>query len=180
MGWKAIRDHYRVEHLVQVTSDGICIGSPYVHDIIVVKDGERDRLKDGYGVRRNLSGDLGRIVAEMDADPFKLAELALCQDVFEQSILVYTWEGGGVIEKRCEELGWPNVTHDGLLMYENRFSPDPGLVRTWAIDDAEAGIRWRRELVAEHETKLAEVKARLAQRMADLANLQSTSTEGTL
>jgi len=176
MGWKAVRDHYRIDHIVQVTSDGICIGSPYVHDIIVVKDGKR--VHSDYGVRRNLNGELGRIVKEMDADAPKLAELAATEDTFERSIPVYTYEGGSILEKQCEELGYPNVTHDGLIQYENTFSPDAGLVLTWAIDSAKAGVEWRREAVTHAEQMLADAKVSLAQREEDLRQLLHQRGEG--
>lgn len=170
MGWKAVRDHYRIEHIVQVTSAGICIGSPYVHDIIVIST---DR---GEIIRRwdNARGDLiGRYLDEMDADPFKLAELVAQPDVFERSIPVFTYDGGEIIEKQCEELGYPHVTHDGCIQYENTFSTDPGLVRTWAIDNAKAGVEWMTETVEEAEKSLAERRARLEKRKADLRQLEA-------
>ncbi len=173
MGWKAIRDHYGIEHIVQVTSAGICIGSGYIHDLIVVANGVRDRSHDNdrFGVRRKEGGELGRIMDEMDADPAKLAELAACADTFDRSLTVYTYDGGAILEKQCEELGWPNVTHDGLIQYENTFSPDRDLVRQWAIKSAKAGVEWRREAVAEAEKKLADVMSSLAQRESDLRQL---------
>lgn len=172
MGWKAVRDHYRIEHLVQVNASGICIGSAYIHDIIVISADRGEIVKrydPGNGWSRN--DNLDRYQNEMDADPFKLAELVAAEDVFERSIAVFTYEGGEIIEKQCEELGWPNVTHDGLMQFENTFSTDPGLVRTWAIDSAQAGIDWMTDHIAEEEAKLAETRARLAKREADLAAL---------
>ena len=176
MGWKAVRDHYRVEHIVQVTSAGICIGSPYIHDIIVIS-AERGEITKRYDPGRGWSriGNLDRYQAEMDADPFKLAELVAAQDTFERSIPVYTYEGGEIIEKQCEELGWPNVTHDGCIQFENTFSPDSGLVRTWAIDNAKSGIEWMTESVEEAERELAEKRERLAKREADLRQLLDAS-----
>ncbi len=170
MGWKAVRDHYRIKHNVQVVEGkGICIGSPYVHDIIVISldRGEITRVWNDDG-----RGELGRYVAEMRADPFKLAELVAAEDVFEKSIPVYTYEGGDIIEKRCEELGYPNVTHDGCMQYENTFSPDPGLVRIWAIDNAKAGIERISEAVEEAENLLRDARERLDKRRADLAKLE--------
>lgn len=170
MGWKAVRDHYRIDHIVQVTDDGICIGSPYIHNIIVISLDRGEIIKrDRDCWARNTS--LARYEAEMDADPFKLAELVAQPDTFERSIPVYTYEGGDIIEKQCEELGYPNITHDGRMQFENTYSPDRGLVRTWAIDNAKAGIEWRRDDITEAERKLADAKDRLAQREADLRKL---------
>lgn len=171
MGWKAVRDHYRIKHDVQVTSAGICIGTGYVHDIIVIS------LDRGEIVRRwgSGGGEIGRYLDEMDADPFKLAELVQQPDTFERSIPVYTYEGGDVVEKQCEELGYPNVTHDGCMQFENTFSPDPGLVRTWAIDSAESGIKWMVETVEEARRELTKRIDRLNQYRADLAKLTATN-----
>lgn len=169
MGWKAVRDHYRIDHLVQVTPSGICIGSAFIHDIIVI-DPDRGEITKRYDPGRGWSRneDLDRYQSEMEADPFMLAELVAMPDTFERSITVYTYEGGAILEKKCEELGWPNVTHDGCMQYENMFSPDPGLVRTWAIDSAKVSIEVLTERVTEVERNLAAVKERLAHRKADL------------
>ncbi|AYO76403.1 hypothetical protein [Sphingobium yanoikuyae] len=169
MGWKAVRDHYRIEHFVQVTDAGICIGSPYIHDIIVVSVDRGEIVRRWDGIRSN--SDLERYLEEMDADPVKLAELVAADDVFERSIPVYTYEGGDIIEKQCEALGYPNVTHDGCMQYENTFSPDAELVRTWAIANAQAGIEWMREALEQTEKTRAEQSHRLAQREHDLRRL---------
>ena len=123
---------------MQVTPAGICIGSGYIHDIIVIS-ADRGEIVKRYEPRRGWSSNenLVRYQAEMDADPLKLAELVAAEDVFERSIPVFTYEGGAIVEKQCEELGWPNVTHDGSMQFENTFSPDAGLVRTWAIGSTE-------------------------------------------
>lgn len=166
MGWKAIRDHYRIGHIVQVVPDkGICIGSAYVHDIIVIRDGEIVR-RWGSG-----EGEIGRYLEEMDADPAKLAELAACEDQFEHSITVYTYEGGAIVEKQCEELGWPNVTHDGLIQFENTFSADRAEVLAWAKRDAEAGIELGQDRVERAKADLVEACQYLARRTADLQKL---------
>lgn len=173
MGWKAVRDHYRIEHGVQVTSEGICIGSPYIHNIIVIS------LDGGKIIRRwgePHSGKIARYLKEMDADPDKLAELVAAEDAFERSIPVYTYDGGEIIEKQCEALGWPNVTHDGCLQYENTFSPDPDLVRQWAVKDAKASIEWMREAVQEAEKELASRRTRLSEHEDDLRRLTEKRT----
>lgn len=175
MGWKAVRDHYRIEHDVQVTDEGICIGSPYIHDIIVIS------LDRGEIVRRwgePHSGKLGRYLEEMDADPLKLAELVAQDDVFERSIPVFTYAGGDILEKQCEALGYPNITHDGCMQYENTFSPDAGLVRIWAIDSAKAGIKWMTEDVQNAQRDLRDRVERLSQRKADLEKLTGDAANG--
>lgn len=137
MGWKNIREHYGIEHLVQVTELGICIGSGYVHDLLCISptDAKRewndrvDRRETKLGCNLSIWRPeyLGRgepfdgIVKAMADDPETLRQLMDTPDTFTASIPVFTYDyDGNIIEKQCEELGWPNVTHDGTMMYENR------------------------------------------------------------
>lgn len=167
MGWKAVKDHYRIEHIVQVTDKGICIGSPYIHDILVIsKDGvlmKPDRVSQNVSLRRYQD--------EMEADPALLQELVLREDVFDRSIKVYTYDGAEIIEKLCEEPDWPNVTHDGLVMYENTFSTDREKVVKFAWRNASAGVEAGRRYVKQTEEELASRRQYLAQAEADLARL---------
>lgn len=170
MGWKAVKEHYRIDHDVQVVAGkGICIGSAYVHDLITVSlSGE---VRPGRIVRRGEPGKLGRYMDEMDADPAKLRELIEQPDHFERSIQVFTYDGAEIIECACEELGWPNVTHDGRMMYENMFSADRAEVVEWAISNARAGIENWTDIVRDREDQLREANAALELRKANLAAL---------
>ena len=168
MGWKSVRDHYRIVHGVQTTPEGICIGSPYIHNIIVI---------DRHGVivkwdDRPLNADLIRYQQEMQADPETLRRMVAAKDTFSDSVSVYTYDGARIVEKRCEVPGWPNVTHDGLMMYENTFSTDRVQVVQWAKRNALAAASWRREAIAETEEKLASLRRDLAAREADFAELE--------
>lgn len=169
MGWKNVKDHYQVQHAVQVTDAGICIGSPYIHNIIVIG-------LDGVVKKRYESGrtneDLRRIQDTFDADPEKLKELVLSPDSFDKTIPVYTYDGGDILEKKCEELGWPNVTHDGLMMYENTFSRDKDTVVAWAKRNAGLYAKMAAENVDDAEARLAECRERLNKAEADRAKLE--------
>jgi hypothetical protein len=139
MGWKNVKEHYQIKHQVAVyDGEGICIGSPLCHDLIII-DRWRKTVKHTMTLRGNE--DLERYWDEMHADLDKLWALIEQEDTFSSDIPVFTWKGEEVIEKSCETPGYPNVTHDGELMYENRFSTDRGQALQWAIEDAEAGIR---------------------------------------
>ena len=80
------------------------------------KDGNYD---DGW----NTNEDLKRYHEEMIADQKtgELKRLVNCKDEFENNLPVFTSKRGRVIKKYCETYGWPNVTNDGELMYENTF-----------------------------------------------------------
>ncbi|ACK78086.1 hypothetical protein RU820_05375 [Acidithiobacillus ferrooxidans] len=152
MGWKNVKDHYRITHIVQVVTDAICIGSPYVYNLIEISlDG---RILKRYDERRNEH--LERIMREMDADLDVLKRLVQAPDIFANSITVYTWEGAKILEKQCEVFGWPNVTHDGCLMYKNTFSLDKAEVISWAKISAERGVKNAQEVLNRHQKQLQE------------------------
>ena len=166
MGWKSVKEHYRIGHIVQVTDEGICIGSGYIHNLIVI--GMDGRIKKADV---NANADLQRYHAEMQADPATLRALVQAPDTFAESTPVFTYADGAVLEKTCECLGWPNVTHDGALMYENTFSPDLATTVARAKKDAALKLRYAEEAVADAELKLARWKDALAAAERDAAAL---------
>ncbi len=158
MGWKNIKEHYRIGHHVQVVpGKGICIGSGYIHDIIVLSQ-NGECLKRYSGPNE----DLKRYQAEMDADPTKIATLIAEPDVFNKSLPVFTYDDGVIIECACEEYGWPNCTHDGRMMYENTFSPNKDQVIKWALQDLACGIKHRVSEAEQLQSDLERVRARIS------------------
>ena len=155
MGWKTLKDHYRIGHYVQVTSNGICIGSPYIHDLIVI--GMDGTIIKAFDVRSNE--DLKRYMQEFRDDPVKLLDTIQARDVFTASIPVYTYQGAEIVEKKCEQLGWPNVTHDGDMMYENSFSADKAQAVKWAKENAQSEIKWRIEKIADFKRGIVQLEA---------------------
>jgi len=169
MGWKAVKEHYRIKHLVHVGSEGICIGSPYISDIIVISP--QGKAIKRYEERGNE--DLARYQREMDADPQMLERLVASPDAFERSITVYTYEGGRIVEAQCEQPGYPNCTHDGRLMYDNTFSTDRAYIVDRARANASAGVSIATRSIAALEKDLARARATLAECQADLQALQA-------
>lgn len=190
MGWKNVKEHYGIKHYVQVTSKGLCIGSGYVHDLIRISptdakldwDDRSDRIETKIGCNLSVwrpkyvgGGEpFDSIVAAMTDDPAKLRELIDTPDNFTASIPVYTYDyDGNIIEKQCEEPGWPNVTHDGTMMYENRvFETRAEAVQkarlemaAWvesmiaSVADAERDLRERRNRLAKAEAARARAEA---------------------
>jgi hypothetical protein len=167
MGWKNVKEEYHVKHTVQVTRHGICIGSPYIHDIIVIGlDGIVKKRYDG------TNEDLSRVQREMDGKPGVLARTVLGEDTFAESVDVYTYDCADIIKKQCEVLGFPNITHDGMLMYANTFSADKLQVVAWAKLNLKLWIDNTREQTEECEQRLTELTARLTDQEAGLAKLK--------
>lgn len=188
MGWKNVRDHYRISHTVQIreeyirSGDGfiveecICIGSDYRY-LVIGLDGE---IKHPYGPPLLIAEDLVRNRQEMAADPATLRALVQSPDTFSTSIPVYTFKGGVILEKWCETLEpsntqpeMPNITHDGFLMYEHRYSTDKAKVVEWAKRNSNKEIAYYLQLVHQLEKKLAAARTELAQHQANRSQLES-------
>lgn len=160
MGWKNVKEHYQIGHMVSVTEEGICIGSAYIHDIIIVGlDGD---IKKRYDGAFSSNKDLARYQDEMESDTNTLLKLVKEDDIFSISLPVYTYDGSNIIEKKCEKYEWPNVTHDGELMYENTFSEDKNKVIRWALNCAASGTEWMHKRIIELNQDLDKAKSSLS------------------
>ncbi|WP_334182084.1 hypothetical protein [Novosphingobium sp.] len=179
MGWKSVKEHYRILHNVAVYPEkGICIGSPYIHDIIVISlDGVLTKTdgEDRWG--KSINADIDRYQNEMREDPELLARLVAQPDTFERSIPVYTYEGAEIVECACEEVGYPNVTHDGRMMFENTFSADRDQVVKWAARNARASVEGWSDRVDECTRQLAKVKERRDEASRQLAAFEAMEAE---
>lgn len=168
MGWKSVKEHYRIEHYVTVDRDkGICIGSPYVHDLIIIGlDGVIKKRPD-----RTHNDELCRYLREFDADSELLKKLIAQEDKFEKSLPVWTYFGSRIVEKFCDEYGWPNVTHEGLMMYDNTFSRDRAMIVRAAYQNAKAGHDITRDRVEQTRKELEWIEARNSEYFRDMCRL---------
>lgn len=127
MGWKTLKEHYGIRHLVQVKThiDGIggdrfiVIGTTSMYDLIVI------RCSDGKIVKTNTfcNNVLQDYLNKMGRDGRAVVkELIDTEDRFNEDNLmdVYAieeYEGRKrIVLKHAEKFGWPNVTTDGMLM----------------------------------------------------------------
>lgn len=157
MGCKNIKEHYKVEHLVRLCPKGVLIGSGFLPEMIVVGlDGMVTSRRD------SSNADISRVYDEIAASPEKFAELFAKPDVFEKSIPVFTHEEGVVIEKQCEALGWPNLTHDGYMMFDNTHSASKEQVVEWAKESAKIAVRHSTEYLEKLKVQLADCEADVA------------------
>ncbi|WP_121498354.1 hypothetical protein [Pseudomonas aeruginosa] len=157
MGWKTLKEAFDINHIVCVTTKGICIGSGYVHDLVVV-DPVSGSVRENEAFGRFLSQHYPALAA---ATPAEILGHIQAEDSFASAIPVYTYEGADIIEKRCEALGWPNVTHDGALMYENQFNADRDIVIGWAKRSAELEAKHLEEAIVRLQEQQADLQKRL-------------------
>lgn len=53
MGWKNLKEHFEIRHLVHTTKEGVCIGSEYVPCIIII-DPASGTMKESNGFEGTL------------------------------------------------------------------------------------------------------------------------------
>lgn len=117
---KSFKEHFGIEHIVQVRDWDIWIWSPYISDLIIIS--QEWKLKKRF-FSEIWNARLITIQENIIDTPQKeLQQLISKKDTFEKSVLVYTRGGGKVIKRYCEEPGRPNVCHDGTMMYENTYT----------------------------------------------------------
>jgi len=170
MGWKTFKEHFGIEHIVQVVpGKGICIGSGYCHDLVTVD------LKTGKLTPNSISLIIShrKYPSLCDASPEEILKIIAAPDKFERSITVYKWDGGNIIECFCEETGWPNCTHEGEIMYDNRFSTDKAKVVGWAKRDAMLGIEAQNSHIERYKGEVKRCQDWLDEETANLAKLNA-------
>lgn len=118
---------------VHECDDKICVASAYVHDLISLDKKEfKLRYALGYpdygydsirgtGELRNIWDKLQQLI---DSGEIKDYIEGIDDILIENRIPVFYAKYGRILETYTDELGWPNVTVDGTLMYENSHFED--------------------------------------------------------
>lgn len=122
MGWKTVKQYFDIKHIVHMKDDCLCIGSSYNTEIIkVTKDGNFiKRYTDDKWFMNNL--DLIRYENDIERYSELFKQLIDAKDSFDDDIEVFTYDKDyNIIKKYCEKTGYPNITHDGELMYDGAF-----------------------------------------------------------
>lgn len=179
MGIKAIRKKYKIEHIVQNIDNAICIGSGYVHDIIVISyDGKIIKkykngvYNDGWSTNENLK----RYQEEMiiDEENGELKKLIDLKDDFDVLLPIFTVEDGVLIETFCEKYDYPNTTIEGYLIYENTFFKTREEAIDYGIRDCKSFIKMlegRKKELEEEISKKDEIINVFQKRLDDLKTL---------
>lgn len=171
MGWKAFKEHFKIEHIVAIEKKGLCIGSGYCHDLIVIN------LTTGELFCNPTFNLIQRYPALLEATPAELLALLQQPDEFTASIPVYTFEDAQIFEKYCEELGWPNVTHDGCIMYENVFFADREKAVRKALACALSSVKYAKTYVERAEKELVEKQVYLQEQETIWREIQAAYPE---
>lgn len=150
MGWKALKEHFKIDGVVSVRDGYIWVGSEHVPMLIRVNmetgTVEQDTAFPSFGI--SYCQSLFKAAAE------DIKSLIDAEDYFDVSIPIYTYDETGVVVKYCESPSWPNVTHDGSLIYANSFSIDKNEIEVLAKVNARSWIRLCEEQIQTSEEKL--------------------------
>ena len=154
MGYKNVKEHYDIGHIVAVYDEEIyggpciCIGSGYIYDIIVVrirdakvvKQYKEGKYNDGWNTNKDLAR-YNEALKEGERNGI-LRKLIETPDTFAEDLPVFTIEKGSVIRDACEKYGWPNVTHSGNIMYENTYFKTRKEAYAYLLKDTSSGVRY--------------------------------------
>lgn len=170
MGFKAIKQHYGIKHIVAIYNeekyggDCICIGSGYVHGLIAIN------IKTGKVFHSSIvtpgeNSEIGQLAARIMEDEKNGVLRALIDepDTFARSLPVFTIDRWAVKAELCEEYGWPNTTHSGAIMYENTYFRTRAEAYAYLMKDTKAGIKYSnfRENIAEVIVRIKRIFKRI-------------------
>lgn len=121
MGWKTVRDHYKIGHMVHIRDGKLMIGSQLCSDLIQFDAATGKFLKYALGSSIEAKDCFPwsqRILA--DSKSGELAKLIAETDKIGETVPVYCHDYYQIIEKRAEPpVEYGNCCTDGELIYEN-------------------------------------------------------------
>lgn len=150
MGYKNVKEHYDIKHIVAIHNKEryggpcICIGSPYIHDIIAIRIKDARLVKPYPESDYRINDELARYNEALKEDEKNgvLLKLIETPDTFAENLPVFTIEKGAVVREVCEEYGWPNTTHTGAIMYENTYFKTRKEAYAYLLKDTSSGVRY--------------------------------------
>ena len=170
MGWKTFKNQFGINHIVQRTKEGILIGSSYVGRLAIVSE-ETGEIKHNVAFPQFIKETYPSL---HNATKEEILLSLNTSDVFSTSILVYTYEEDMILEKYCEELGYPNITHDGCLMYVNKYSTSKSKIVKIAKQQAQLHVEYSQEGVNEAHQELLKRTALLTKDKDILSKLNQS------
>lgn len=148
-------------YIIHETQEHICVGSPYVSNLISV---HKDSLEMKYaldtfreGKRSLRKKELVAIWEQLEhlISTGEIQEIIQGEDVINAPLPVFTYDQDyRIVESVTDSYGWPNTDIRGELMYDNTWFATKNEAIQKAIKECEAVIAWQSELL---ETKRAEI-----------------------
>jgi len=146
MGIKALKREFNIGHLVQRRAGKTIIGSPYVSELIAI---DSEGVVSKSDIVSTGKEEIGQINAALVAcDKAKLLKILNEPEIPIDPKPVYTEASRGrVIKVYCEEYGWPNLTTEGVLMYDNCHYQKRSAALRHARRESVCGIEWMHKVL---------------------------------
>lgn len=145
----------------------ICIGSHMCNDLLTldIKTNNVKYALDTFGDGRKA---LGNETLEFIWDKFyeligtdELKDIIEGCDEIEKKLPLFYYEDGAIIETHTDEYGYGNVTHDGVLIYENSHYETFEKALDEAIKSREYSCEYMEESYLRQEQELLEYKKKV-------------------
>jgi hypothetical protein len=149
-------------YIISENEGYIAVGSPYVHNLISV-DKKTMNIKyalDTFGEgRKSIQNDL--LVSIWDklhdlVESGEIIDIINGADEIVKPLLVYCIKDDELVESITDEYGWPNVTSDGELMYENTHYKTKGEAIAHGIKNITSQLEYIDESISEATNRLKE------------------------
>ncbi len=187
MRLRALNKILQTKYILHNSGGCLCIGSPFLPKIITVN---AETLEIKYAFAQGWEDQRASLAREPKTENNKellhiwdwLEDIIECGDIrvylegkddIENPITVYSVEGTRIVEHITDALEWPNTTDDGVLMYNNTFTPNYQKAVNMAISEATAWIDMLKEDVARLQSELAGKTEQLAGYEAFLKELET-------
>lgn len=172
---RLLQKELNTERTVHLSDNKVCVASAYVHDLIHIKlddmtvhyvFGEDNPWKQDDEVKLLLV-KLRELVANGEINKFLEGD-----DVIENPLPVFTVINNKLVSTFTDKYGWPNITIDGMMMYENTFFKTKKDALKYAIEEKESSIKYYKETaIPEAKEKVRELESRLWQNQNELVML---------
>ena len=119
MGWKTVKEYYKIGHIVHVEDGKLLIGSQMCTHLFEFD--MKGKFIKGALCGLDEPNELfpWREAIKADSESGKLGELLATEDKFENLVTVWTFNREKIIEKQAEKCEWPNCCTDGELIENN-------------------------------------------------------------
>jgi len=159
----------------------LAIGSSLCHDLIAV-DVKTLKIKLALDTwnkgRESLRNSPPALLAIYD----KIVELIKNNsireffegdDAIENPITVYTYRDEILVETVTDKIGWPNITKEGWLMYNNTFFTDKNKAINYALKEEQAYLEMLREQRKDLTNEIRKKSERISKRLRNIEVLES-------
>lgn len=170
MGWKNFKEHFKIKQYVFLERGHLHVGSGYINNLLKVNL-ETGELTDWQNFMNENYPEIAKASKE------EILKLINTPDVFTKHITVYTYNGANIIEKVCEEFGWPHVTHDGEQMFENTFFKTKKEAVAEARSSIKSSIEYTKEQVEDIQKDLEKRLIKLRENQTLLRQLDAEYPE---